>query len=52
MRRGGAALVESAIKYGLLRITTCCLRCGRTEGIGKEDIETCEDCVVMSFSID
>jgi len=30
----------------------CCLRCGRTEGIGEFNVDECPDCLAMNFNID
>ena len=30
----------------------CCLRCGRVVDVGAENIDSCEDCRAMAFTID
>ena len=45
-------LVQSQRKPTVYVVQTCCLRCGRVEGIGHEHIDQCVDCEAMGFHID
>lgn len=38
--------------FMILKPQGCCLRCGRTEGIGPVNIDQCADCLAMNFNID
>lgn len=38
--------------FMILKPQGCCLRCGRTEGIGAVNIDQCADCLAMNFNID
>jgi len=44
--------VKSQRKPTVYVVQTCCLRCGRVEGIGHEHIDQCVDCEAMGFHID
>ena len=45
-------LVNSQRKPTVYVVQSCCLRCGRVEGIGHEHIDQCVDCEAMGFHID
>ena len=44
--------VQSQRKPTVYVVQSCCLRCGRVEGIGREHIDQCVDCEAMGFHID
>ncbi len=48
---GPPGLVQSSKKYIAMHRNTCCLRCGKSEGID-EIVDQCDDCLAMSFNID
>ena len=45
-------LVKSQRNPTIYVVQSCCLRCGRVEGIGHEHIDQCVDCEAMGFHID
>jgi len=46
------SLVQSQRKPTIYVVQSCCLRCGRVEGIGHQHIDQCVDCEAMGFHID
>tara|TARA_B100001741_G_scaffold260664_1_gene224488 strand:+ start:110 stop:289 length:180 start_codon:yes stop_codon:yes gene_type:complete len=52
VKESSFGLVQSKKMNPVFAAQRCCLRCGRVEDIGSENIDSCEDCRVMAFNID